>query len=424
MAERDENKQLALRATNAEQQTAKALLTAQERLQFGRQAVDDMYTQVAEKWLAQQAELTQVQKQFLEKALAFYQRLATEESDDPAVRFETAKAQQRVGAIQNKLGQHKEAEAAFRRAMNSSNSWRARSPTSHSTTKRSPRRTRPGTGCFLHGPAPGGRAGTTSGLEIIRPWPPSSPAKLSTRWTSPRATMNLGALLQWNGKIPRGGGGLPPEHRAFGIVADPLPRRPRSEVPTGRCRRYTWPGIIDADKPAEAESPLRSVAELAPTELVADDPENAEYRVSWPQPTTIWACSSTNSVARWRRRPAIDKLCPCKRDSCEISRRCPCIASNSPCHSAIWACCLNATGRSEEAEQVQRQVAGNHGQAGGRLSQTYPTIRVCAGDGLNNLAIVLMDAGSWEEARQLLEQAIVHQKASCLEEQPRQSLLP
>ena len=93
------------------------MLTAQERLQFGRQAVDEMYTQVAEKWLAQQAELTQVQKQFLEKALAFYQRLATEESADPAVLFETAKAEQRVGEIQNKLGKHAEAEAAYRRAI-------------------------------------------------------------------------------------------------------------------------------------------------------------------------------------------------------------------------------------------------------------------------------------------------------------------
>ncbi len=56
-----------------------------------------MYTQVAEKWFAQQAELTLVQKQFLEKALAFYQQLATEQSDDPTVRFETAMAQQRAG---------------------------------------------------------------------------------------------------------------------------------------------------------------------------------------------------------------------------------------------------------------------------------------------------------------------------------------
>jgi hypothetical protein len=104
LAERDGKEQQALRATRAERQTVQALLTAQERLQFGRQAVDDMYTQVAEKWLAQQAELTQVQKQFLEKALAFYQRLTTEETADPTVLFETAKAQQRVGEIQHKLG--------------------------------------------------------------------------------------------------------------------------------------------------------------------------------------------------------------------------------------------------------------------------------------------------------------------------------
>ena len=117
ITERDEKVQLALRATNAEQRTAQALLTAQDRLQFGRQAVDEMYTQVAEKWLAQQAELTVVQKEFLEKALAFYQRLSTEQSDDPAVRFETAKAQQREGEIRSKLGQHTEAEAAFRRAV-------------------------------------------------------------------------------------------------------------------------------------------------------------------------------------------------------------------------------------------------------------------------------------------------------------------
>jgi tetratricopeptide (TPR) repeat protein len=104
-------------ATNAKQQTAQALLTAQKRLQFGRQAVDEMYTQVAEKWLAQQAELTSVQKQFLEKALAFYQQLATEESTDPTVLFETAMAQQRVGEIQNKLGKYAEAEAAYRRAI-------------------------------------------------------------------------------------------------------------------------------------------------------------------------------------------------------------------------------------------------------------------------------------------------------------------
>ena len=79
--------------------------------------MDEMYTQVAEKWLAQKAELTSVQKQFLEKALAFYQQLATEESADPTVLFETAQAEQRVGELQNKLGKYVEAETAYRRAI-------------------------------------------------------------------------------------------------------------------------------------------------------------------------------------------------------------------------------------------------------------------------------------------------------------------
>ena len=118
--ERNEKEQQALRTTHAEQRTAQALLKAEDRLTLARQAVDEMYTQVAEKWLAQQAEMTPLQTQFLENALAFYQRFAAEEagdSEDQAVRLEAAKAQQRVGEIQHKLGQFAEAEAALRRAV-------------------------------------------------------------------------------------------------------------------------------------------------------------------------------------------------------------------------------------------------------------------------------------------------------------------
>ena len=50
----------------------------------------------------------------------------------------------------------------------------------------------------------------------------------------------------------------------------------------------------------------------------------------------------------------------------------------------------------------------------------FPTIGVPSAGGLNNIAAVLMDRGNWEEARQLLEQAIVHQKAA-LEINPAQN---
>jgi serine/threonine protein kinase/tetratricopeptide (TPR) repeat protein len=77
---------------------------AERRLHVARRAVDEMYFQFAEKWLAQQPKLTQVQSEFLEKALASYEQFAAEQSDDPQAQFDAARAQLRVGRIRTKLG--------------------------------------------------------------------------------------------------------------------------------------------------------------------------------------------------------------------------------------------------------------------------------------------------------------------------------
>jgi eukaryotic-like serine/threonine-protein kinase len=90
---------------------------AEKQRDEARQAVDDMYTEVAEQWLAQQPALEPVQRTFLQKALHYYQRFASERSTVPKVRLKTAQAYHRVGMIQQKLGQSQEAEAAFRQAM-------------------------------------------------------------------------------------------------------------------------------------------------------------------------------------------------------------------------------------------------------------------------------------------------------------------
>ncbi|HKI20441.1 MAG TPA: tetratricopeptide repeat protein, partial [Isosphaeraceae bacterium] len=82
-----------------------------------RQAVDDMYTNVAQDWLAQRAALEPMQQKFLEKALDYYRRFAGESSTEPKVQLKTAVAYRRVGDIQKKLGRYREAEAVYRRAM-------------------------------------------------------------------------------------------------------------------------------------------------------------------------------------------------------------------------------------------------------------------------------------------------------------------
>jgi serine/threonine protein kinase/Tfp pilus assembly protein PilF len=90
---------------------------AEERFQAARAAVDDMYTRVAEDWLDDAPRLTDVQQQFLEKALGFYQRFGAEHAQDPAVRHEGARAFLRVGRIEAKLGRSAAAESAYREAI-------------------------------------------------------------------------------------------------------------------------------------------------------------------------------------------------------------------------------------------------------------------------------------------------------------------
>ncbi len=90
---------------------------ADQQRAVARQAVDEMYTQFAEKWLHEKPELEQTERDFLQKALTFYEKFCQENSTEPDVRYDTARAYQRVGAIQHKLGKCTEAETAYRQAL-------------------------------------------------------------------------------------------------------------------------------------------------------------------------------------------------------------------------------------------------------------------------------------------------------------------
>ena len=66
----------------------------------------------------------------LEEMLPFYDRLAQKTGDSDQLRLETAKANQRVGAIRQRLGQSDEAVQAYRRAIALYDQLRTASPTS------------------------------------------------------------------------------------------------------------------------------------------------------------------------------------------------------------------------------------------------------------------------------------------------------
>jgi serine/threonine-protein kinase len=88
---------------------------AERNLAFARRVVDEMYTGVAAK-LDDQVQMDDYQREILEKALSFYERLALPQSRDSRVRLEAARAGLRAGAIRSRLGQTAAAEQADRQA--------------------------------------------------------------------------------------------------------------------------------------------------------------------------------------------------------------------------------------------------------------------------------------------------------------------
>jgi eukaryotic-like serine/threonine-protein kinase len=90
---------------------------AERNARLARRTVDEMFTQVAEKWLADEPRLEPVQREFLEKALRCYEELSSQSALDSAGQEAIADALERVGDIRLRLGMIRPAEDAFRQAL-------------------------------------------------------------------------------------------------------------------------------------------------------------------------------------------------------------------------------------------------------------------------------------------------------------------
>jgi serine/threonine protein kinase len=89
---------------------------AQQKQQLARDAVDEMYSDVAEEWLRSRVGMRTVQKRFLQKALRYYEEFAKEDSTDPGVRKKTALAHFKIGMMESTLGNDRHARESFAQA--------------------------------------------------------------------------------------------------------------------------------------------------------------------------------------------------------------------------------------------------------------------------------------------------------------------
>jgi hypothetical protein len=115
-AYRSERKQRE-QAVTAQAKSAAAQARAESSLALARQAVDDMYTNVATVWLTQDTAFTAIQRELLRRALGVYQTLAQEPAIDDASLRSVAEAHSRIGEIHRLLGNDRAAVAAIEMAI-------------------------------------------------------------------------------------------------------------------------------------------------------------------------------------------------------------------------------------------------------------------------------------------------------------------
>jgi serine/threonine protein kinase/tetratricopeptide (TPR) repeat protein len=90
---------------------------ADDNFKKALEAVDQMLTRVGQEDLAHEPRMEKVRRDLLQKALKFYEGFLAAQGSDAGVRLETARAHQRVGQIQEMLGEYPAAEKAYRSAL-------------------------------------------------------------------------------------------------------------------------------------------------------------------------------------------------------------------------------------------------------------------------------------------------------------------
>jgi serine/threonine protein kinase/tetratricopeptide (TPR) repeat protein len=95
------------------QAVAEAAVAIEARRQT-RQALNTLTDQVVEELLGRQAQLTERSREFLKKVLALQAAFAEAKADDPVGRQSRVEGLFRVGLIRQRLGEFKDAEAAYR----------------------------------------------------------------------------------------------------------------------------------------------------------------------------------------------------------------------------------------------------------------------------------------------------------------------
>jgi serine/threonine protein kinase/tetratricopeptide (TPR) repeat protein len=397
---------------------AKQRREADAKKQFARQAAEDMYTQVADKWLANEPRLTDVQRTFLLKALYFYQELAREEGEDETVRFDVARARGRVGMIEKALGHHDVAEREFRQALTELKELVARVP-GHPVY----RRDLAATSFYLAellvqlGRLPEAEQFHRSALSLRESLAGEFPTEPYYRLTAATSSTALGTTLQLLGRLDEAERAFllsvewveklmaqaPADPRYLGWLSDSLHNL---AVMYGSTRRFA-----EADKACQRIIPhLRKFA--------ATSPGDSQNRKRLAIGLVTWA----NVLRELGRRDAAEQA---YREALEGFTRMALDFPEVPDHRNRLASTYVNLGlllqesNPKEADEAFRNALEHYE----RLAKDYPAVPDYPsrlGATLHNYGGLVLGRGDPAEARRLFERAIPYQRRA-LDTNPRNS---
>jgi serine/threonine-protein kinase len=243
-----------------------------------RAALDEMSSQVIEDWLSRRGQLEPAQRAFLEKALAHYEAFAAESGHAEQVRRSVADAHLRVGRIRDRLGQHAEAEVAYRRAQQLCARLAADFP-AVPQYRLDLARCHTDLGNLLKdtGRASEAEAAFRTALDVQNPPVADFPAEPQYRRELARTYNSLGALLVITGRNDEGERSYRDAISVQKQLADDFPAEPLYRQPLALL--YNNLGILlrNTGRPKEAEAAFRDALDIR-ARLAADFPAEPRYR--------------------------------------------------------------------------------------------------------------------------------------------------
>jgi eukaryotic-like serine/threonine-protein kinase len=420
---------VALVAVNQERQEKVAALEAEgRRRRQTRAALDAMSSQVIEDWLFQQKELSPGHKQFLEQALRAYEEFAADTGQEEESRAGVAQAYERVGIIQHRLGQRKEAEAAWERSRELFAGLVADFPGVPAYRQDLARIYIDLSNLYRYtGRVPEAEAALGQGLTFRRNLAAEFPGVPGYRHDLAKTLNDLGILLTNSSRAPEAEAAYGQSVAILTQLAADFPADPGYR--DSLAQTYRSLGIL-LDRPgrkleAVLKDPGRSREAAAAyeqsvailTQLAADFPNVHRYRYQLAVSRTHLG----NALRDAGRYPEAEEVF---RQALTTRRELVADFPAVPDYPRGLAITLNGlgilfriTGRDREAEELYGKTLAIHRQ----LAADFPTVpdhqNEVAG-AMVNLGRLLLDRKELPAARRLLEEALPHHQAA-LKARPR-----